>query len=98
MIELAKHRFAINQDDSPAIAPIASIVGVTVENPATPAVRREAEQEWAQNARPACHDGIGTPLPAAEETAACFIVRDHSGQALAYVYFEDDLGRPIPTN
>jgi hypothetical protein len=25
----------------------------------------------------------------AEETEACFIVRDHNGQALAYVYFED---------
>jgi hypothetical protein len=24
---------------------------------------------------------------------ACFVVRDHSGQALAYVYFEDELGR-----
>ena len=30
------------------------------------------------------------PLPAAaaEETDACFIVRDNTGQALAYVYFE----------
>jgi putative ABC transport system substrate-binding protein len=28
-----------------------------------------------------------------EETAACFIVRDHNGQALAYVYFEDEPGR-----
>jgi hypothetical protein len=25
--------------------------------------------------------------------AACFIVRDHDGQALAYVYFEDEPGR-----
>jgi hypothetical protein len=24
-----------------------------------------------------------------EETAACFIVRDGGGQALAYVYYED---------
>jgi hypothetical protein len=24
---------------------------------------------------------------------ACFVVRDHSGQALAYVYFEDGPGR-----
>jgi hypothetical protein len=28
-----------------------------------------------------------------EETDACFIVRDHSGQKLAYVYFEDEPGR-----
>ena len=29
----------------------------------------------------------------AEETDACFIVRDAKGQALAYVYFEDEPGR-----
>ena len=29
----------------------------------------------------------------AEETEACFIVRDAYGQALAYVYFEDKPGR-----
>ena len=28
-----------------------------------------------------------------EETDACFVVRDHGGQALAYVYFEDEPGR-----
>jgi hypothetical protein len=28
-----------------------------------------------------------------EEQAACFVVRDHNGQALAYVYFEDESGR-----
>jgi hypothetical protein len=28
----------------------------------------------------------------AEETDACFIVRDHNGQALAYVYFEEEPG------
>jgi hypothetical protein len=35
-------------------------------------------------------------LPAAlvvEKLEACFVVRDHSGQALAYVYFEDEPGR-----
>ena len=26
----------------------------------------------------------------AEETDACFIIRDHNGYALAYVYFEDE--------
>jgi hypothetical protein len=28
-----------------------------------------------------------------EEQDACFVVRDHNGQALAYVYFEDEPGR-----
>ena len=28
-----------------------------------------------------------------EEQPACFVVRDHGGQALAYVYFEDEAGR-----
>ena len=25
--------------------------------------------------------------------SACFVVRDHSGQTLAYVYYEDEPGR-----
>jgi hypothetical protein len=34
------------------------------------------------------------PLPwSVEETAACFIVRDSNGQALSYVYCEDEPGR-----
>jgi hypothetical protein len=28
-----------------------------------------------------------------EEQDACFVVRDHNGQQLAYVYFEDEPGR-----
>ena len=34
----------------------------------------------------------------ADETDACFIVRDHSGQALAYVYYEDEPGRRSAAN
>jgi hypothetical protein len=29
----------------------------------------------------------------AEETEVCFIVRDHNGQALAYVYFVEEPGQ-----
>ena len=33
-----------------------------------------------------------------EETDACFIVRDHNGQALSYVYFEIEPGRRTAAN
>ena len=39
---------------------------------------------------------ISPPLPAAvvrRRKEACFVVRDHVGQQLAYVYFEDEPGR-----
>jgi hypothetical protein len=28
-----------------------------------------------------------------DEQSACFVVRDQNGQALAYIYFEDESGR-----
>jgi hypothetical protein len=34
-----------------------------------------------------------TPPWSVEEQPACFLVRDHNGQKLAYVYFEDEPGR-----
>jgi hypothetical protein len=37
--------------------------------------------------------GIGSPPWAVEEQPACFVMRDHNGQQLAYVYFEDEPGR-----
>jgi hypothetical protein len=37
------------------------------------------------------------PWSVEEYNDACFIVRDHSGQALAYVYFEDEPGRRSAT-
>jgi hypothetical protein len=33
-----------------------------------------------------------------EELDACFVVRDHNGQQLAYVYFEDEPGRRSAAN
>jgi hypothetical protein len=34
------------------------------------------------------------PLPwSIEEGSACFIIRDHDKQALAYVYYENEAGR-----
>ena len=36
---------------------------------------------------------IGMVHRSVEEQAACFVVRDHNGQALAYIYFEDEPGR-----
>jgi hypothetical protein len=33
------------------------------------------------------------PWSVEEYSDACFIMRDHNGQALAYVYFEDEPGR-----
>ena len=43
---------------------------------------------------PPCHSLRRFPPPwNAEETDACFIVRDGNGQALAYVYLEEEPGR-----
>jgi hypothetical protein len=33
-----------------------------------------------------------------EERQACFVVKDGNGQALAYVYFEEELGRRSAEN
>jgi hypothetical protein len=38
------------------------------------------------------------PWTIEERSQACFIVRDHNGQALAYVYFEEEPGRRSAAN
>jgi len=39
------------------------------------------------------------PSPwSADDNGACFIVMDHNGQALAYVYYEEDPGRRAAAN
>jgi hypothetical protein len=39
-----------------------------------------------------------TPPWTVEETIACFIVKDHRGQKLAYVYYEEEPGRQSAAN
>jgi hypothetical protein len=39
-----------------------------------------------------------TPPWDIEDDGACFIVRDHSGQALSYVYYENEPGRRAAAN
>jgi hypothetical protein len=36
------------------------------------------------------------PTWTVEEPSACFVLRDHNGQALAYVYFEERPGKLTP--
>jgi hypothetical protein len=49
----------------------------------------------APEVRPRCF----TPPPwTVEETQARFVVKDHHGQKLAYVYFEDESGRQAAAN
>jgi hypothetical protein len=38
-------------------------------------------------------EGHGTAGPTPSSIGLCFIVRDANGQALAYVYFEEEPGR-----
>ena len=38
------------------------------------------------------------PWTIEDKNDACFIVRDHNGQALAYVYYENEPGRQTAAN
>ena len=47
---------------------------------------------------PSCpHRAASRPPWLVDEQEACFIVRDANGQALAYVYFEEEPGRRAAT-
>jgi len=52
----------------------------------------EASPDHQQNRRRIVENHC-LPTPWSVEERTCFIVRDHNGQALAYVYFEDESGR-----
>ena len=59
---------------------------------------------WRDRRRADLADGLALmsrrfpPPPwTVEETDACFIVKDHAGHALAYVYFEEEPGRRAAT-
>ncbi len=39
-----------------------------------------------------------TPPWTVEETQTCFVVKDHHGQKLAYVYYEQEPGRQSAAN
>ena len=42
---------------------------------------------------PGPHPPLPPPPWFVEQQEACFVIRDHSGQKLAYVYLEDEPGR-----
>jgi hypothetical protein len=51
--------------------------------------------EWLRGTLPGLMTGSHRVPPpwSVEETDACFVIRDANGQAIAYVYFEDEPGR-----
>jgi hypothetical protein len=64
---------------------------IEVKNPAAPAVKRKRTgAPWANGAMTSrCFP----PPWTTDDNGACFIVKDKNGQALAYVYYEDEPGR-----
>jgi hypothetical protein len=57
------------------------------------ASRRAATSDGRNALSSECLSAAFPPPWSAEETEACYIVRDANGQALAYVYYEQEPGR-----
>ena len=60
-------------------------------------IRGVMSAQLRQRRRPRSNNELTPPAASppwsVEEQPACFVVRDHDGQQLAYVYFEDEPGR-----
>jgi len=54
---------------------------------------RSSEQVSCLSIRPSMPARHFPPPWSVEEQGACFVVRDHNGQALTYVYFKEEPGR-----
>ena len=61
-----------------------------IETPPASTACLPASRRAVENSIPPC---LSAPYLSVEEADACFIVRDANGQALGYVYFEDESGR-----
>jgi hypothetical protein len=58
-----------------------------------PPPRSSSSLRVAVLSSPPCRLSALPPPWSVEETDACFIVRNHNGQALAYIYYEEEPGR-----
>ena len=56
-------------------------------------LRRRSPSARDRRRRITPEQNLAPPPWTVEETDACFVVRDGKGQALAYVYFEEEPGR-----
>jgi hypothetical protein len=67
-------------------------------DPTTAETWRNPTESLHHEARPHVTERRFSKPWKAEETDACFIIRDRNGQALAYVYYEEEPGRRSAAN